>query len=28
VLAKVGFTEERRELNAIYGINLLTTRRL
>jgi RimJ/RimL family protein N-acetyltransferase len=28
VLAKVGFTEERKELDAAYGINLLTTRRL
>lgn len=28
LLAKIGFTEERRELNAIYGINLFTTRRL
>jgi [ribosomal protein S5]-alanine N-acetyltransferase len=28
VLAKVGFTEERRELDAAYGNNLFTTRRL
>lgn len=28
VLAKVGFTEERRELDATYGNNLFTTRRL
>ena len=28
VLAKVGFTEERKELDADYGINLFTTRRL
>jgi RimJ/RimL family protein N-acetyltransferase len=28
VLAKVGFTEERRELDAVYGSNLFTTRRL
>lgn len=28
VLAKVGFTEERKELNAVYGNNLLATRRL
>ena len=28
VLAKVGFTEERRELDAVYGNNLFTTRRL
>ena len=28
VLVKVGFTEERKELDAVYGNNLLTTRRL
>ena len=28
VLAKVGFTEERKELDAVYGNNLFTTRRL
>jgi RimJ/RimL family protein N-acetyltransferase len=28
VLAKVGFTEERKELDAAYGNNLFTTRRL
>jgi [ribosomal protein S5]-alanine N-acetyltransferase len=28
VLAKVGFTEERNELDAVYGNNLFTTRRL
>jgi [ribosomal protein S5]-alanine N-acetyltransferase len=29
VLAKVGFAEtERKELDAVYGNNLLTTRRL
>src|SRR5580658_576910 len=28
VLAKVGFTEEWKELDALYGNNLLTTRRL
>ena len=28
VLAKVGFTEERRELDAVHGNNLFTTRRL
>ena len=28
VLAKVGFTGERKELDAVYGNNLLTTRRL
>ena len=27
VLAKVGFTEERKELDAVYGNNLFTTRR-
>ncbi len=28
VLAKVGFTEEGKELDAVYGNNLFTTRRL
>jgi [ribosomal protein S5]-alanine N-acetyltransferase len=28
VLAEIGFTEERRELDAVYGNNLFTTRRL
>jgi RimJ/RimL family protein N-acetyltransferase len=28
VLAKVGFTEERKELDAAHGNNLFTTRRL
>jgi [ribosomal protein S5]-alanine N-acetyltransferase len=28
VLAKVGFTTERKELDAVYGNNLFTTRRL
>ena len=28
VLAKVGFTEERKELDPVYGNNLFTTRRL
>jgi [ribosomal protein S5]-alanine N-acetyltransferase len=28
VLAKVGFTEERKELDALYGNNLITTRAL
>ena len=28
VLAKVGFTEERKEMDAIYGHNVFTTRRL
>ena len=28
VLAKVGFTEERKELDEVYGSNLFTTRRL
>ena len=28
VLAKVGFTEERKELDAVHGNNLFTTRRL
>lgn len=28
VLAKIGFAEERKELDALYGDNLITTRRL
>ncbi len=28
VLTKVGFTEERKELDAVHGNNLFTTRRL
>jgi [ribosomal protein S5]-alanine N-acetyltransferase len=28
VLAEVGFTEERKELDAVYGISVVATRRL